>query len=105
METGFIDYEVSGAIGTITLNRPDAANAPALPLLDGLDEAWRTAAEDPDVRVLLRQPNGKRFSAGHDIRGVGDGAKAGASVPDTFPLQNIYEIESKRFLESSLRWR
>jgi enoyl-CoA hydratase/carnithine racemase len=39
METTFIDYEVTGGIATITLNRPEAANAQTLPLLDDLDEA------------------------------------------------------------------
>ena len=41
METTFIDYEVAEGIATITLNRPEAANAQTLELLDDLDEAWR----------------------------------------------------------------
>ena len=67
METGFIDYEVADAVATITLNRPEAANAQTMPMLDDLDEAWRRAADDDDVRVIVLQSNGKHFSAGHDI--------------------------------------
>ena len=101
--TGFILYEASDAIATITLNRAEAANAQTLELLDDLDEAWRRAAEDPDVRVIILQANGKHFSAGHDIRGVG---KEGASAaPEKFTVARIYEIESRRFLEYTLRWR
>lgn len=101
MDTGFIDYGVSAAIATITLNRPEAANAQTLPLLDDLDEAWRMAADDDDVRVIILQANGKHFSAGHDIKGVGGGGQA----PKKYTLADIYKTESRRFLEYSLRWR
>jgi enoyl-CoA hydratase len=100
-KTGFISYEASERIGTITLNRPQAANAQTLEMLDDLDAAWRLAAEDPDVRVIVLQANGKHFSAGHDIRGVGDNGGA----PAKMTVAGIYEIEAKRFLEYSLRWR
>lgn len=103
METTFIDYEVAGGIATITLNRPEAANAQTLPLLDDLDEAWRRAASDDEVRVIVLQANGKHFSAGHDIRAVGD--DDGDSAPPSWTLAGIYEIEARRFLEYSLRWR
>jgi len=101
MKTNFIDYEVSGAIATITLNRPEAANAQTLPLLDDLDEAWGRAADDPEVRVIVLQANGKHFSAGHDIRGVG----SGDGTPEKWTVAGIYETEARHFLEYSLRWR
>ena len=93
----FIDYEVSEKIATITLNRPEAANAQTPELLDELDAAWQRAAADPEVRVIVLQANGKHFSAGHDIKGV---------APDNgWTLAGIVEIEARRFLEYSLRWR
>ena len=101
METTFIEYGVEGRIATITLNRPEAANAQTLPMLDDLDEAWRRAAEDDDVRVIVLQGNGKHFSAGHDIRSVGEEG----GEPPTWTLAGIYGIEARRFLEYSLRWR
>jgi enoyl-CoA hydratase/carnithine racemase len=100
-KTGFILYEASDRIATITLSRPQAANAQTLEMLDDLDAAWRRAADDPDVRVIVLQADGKHFSAGHDIRAVGkDGA-----TPPKWTVAGIYEIEAKRFLEYSLRWR
>lgn len=101
MKTGFIVYEAKDRIATITLNRPEAANAQTLALLDDLDEAWRLAAEDPEVRVIILQANGKHFSAGHDIRSVGDEDE----TPQKFTVERIYQIEAKQFLEYSLRWR
>jgi enoyl-CoA hydratase len=101
MQTGFIDYEAADAIATITLNRPEAANAQTMPLLDDLDEAWCRAADDPDVRVIVLQANGKHFSAGHDIRSVGEND----GTTPKWTVAGIYETEARRFLEYSLRWR
>jgi len=94
-----IEYEVSDRIATITLNRPEAANAQNFELLDELDGAWRQAADDPDVRVIVLQANGKHFSAGHDIKGVGEGE------PVKYTVAGIYEVEARRYLEYALRWR
>ena len=70
-----VHYQVAGGIATITLDRPEAANVQTLPMLDDLDEAWCRADDDPDVRVIVPQANGKRFSVGHDIRSIGDNAQ------------------------------
>jgi len=104
-QTQFIDYEVDDKIATITLNRPEAANAQTLELLDDLDEAWRRAADDTDVRVIILQANGKHFSAGHDIKGVGAANGNGNGQPAKWTLADIYQTEARRFLEYSLRWR
>jgi enoyl-CoA hydratase/carnithine racemase len=94
----YIDYEVADRIATITLNRPEAANAQNAELLDELDAAWTRAAEDNDVSVIVLRANGKHFSAGHDLRG-------GGPVPDKVTLELIIQHEAKRYLEYTLRWR
>lgn len=101
MDTTFIDYAADGGIATITLNRPEAANAQTLPMLDDLDEAWRRAADDDGVRVIILEANGKHFSAGHDIKSVG----ATDGPTPAWTLAGIYQTEARRFLEYSLRWR
>ena len=99
MSGKLIEYEVSERIATITLNRPEAANAQTPELLDELDAAWCRAGEDPEVRVIVLLGNGKHFSAGHDIKAVGN------SGSTKWTLGDIYAIEARRFLEYSLRWR
>jgi enoyl-CoA hydratase/carnithine racemase len=49
--------------------------------------------------VIVLRANGKHFSAGHDLKD--------RSWPDasTITLDRIYAIESRRYLEYSLRWR
>ena len=99
MQTEFILYEAKDRIATITLNRPEAANAQNMPFLDDLDEAWQRAADDDDVRVIVLKANGKHFSSGHDLKGAEPGAQS------KWTLEGIYKNEARRFLEYSLRWR
>ncbi|WP_330254946.1 enoyl-CoA hydratase [Nocardia sp. NBC_00565] len=91
-------YEVADKIATITLNRPEVANAQNGDLLDELDAAWRRAADDDEVSVIVLRGAGKHFSAGHDLRGSGP-------APSKVTLDQIYRVESRRYLEYSLRWR
>ena len=60
-------YGKSGAIGTITLNRPDKYNTLRPSLLADLDEALRTANTDDDVKVIVLEGAGDAFCAGFDF--------------------------------------
>ncbi len=75
MSTDFdtIEYRVDEAVATITLNRPDVANAQDTQLIDELDAAFDLAEADDEVRVVVMAANGRHFSAGHDLKAlVGD---------------------------------
>ncbi|MGC4963186.1 enoyl-CoA hydratase [Gordonia sp. DT218] len=91
-------YDVKDKIATITLNRPEVANAQNAELLDELDAAWTRAADDPDVSVIVLRGEGKHFSSGHDLNG-------GGPRPDKITLEMVYGTESRRYLDYSLRWR
>lgn len=91
-------YEVEDRIATLTLNRPEAANAQNAALLDELDAAWSRAAEDEEVKVIVLRAEGKHFSAGHDL-------KDRWPAPDEITLEWIYRAENRRYLEYTLRWR
>ncbi|MEV0580230.1 MULTISPECIES: enoyl-CoA hydratase [unclassified Streptomyces] len=91
-------YEVEDGVAVITLNRPEAANAQTMALLDDLDAAWTRAARDEEVRVILLRANGRHFSAGHDLNDRWPG-------PDEITLEWIYAAETRRYLEYSLKWR
>jgi enoyl-CoA hydratase len=95
----YIRYEVADRIATITLDRPEAANAQNGELLDQLDAAWVRAAEDDDVAVIVLRGEGKHFSAGHDLK------DKSWPDPSKITLDRIYGLESRRYLEYSLRWR
>ncbi|HEY3841920.1 MAG TPA: enoyl-CoA hydratase [Acidimicrobiales bacterium] len=69
-------YETDGAVATITMNRPEVANAQDTALIDELDAAFDLADADDRVRVVILAGAGKHFSSGHDLKAlVGDGEK------------------------------
>ncbi|MEU9350608.1 enoyl-CoA hydratase [Streptomyces griseoloalbus] len=91
-------YEAGDGVAVITLNRPEAANAQTMALLDDLDAAFTRAARDEEVRVVVLRANGRHFSAGHDLKDRWPG-------PDEITLEWIYDAETRRYLEYSLKWR
>ncbi|WP_078293256.1 enoyl-CoA hydratase/isomerase family protein [Mycobacterium sp. D16R24] len=62
-----IDQEIDGAIGRITLNRPDRMNAISVSFARQLGEAVRAAGNHPDVRVVVIRGAGGNFCAGGDF--------------------------------------
>jgi enoyl-CoA hydratase len=94
----YIVYEVADRIATLTLNRPEVANAQNMALLDELDAAWTRAAQDEEVRVIVLRAEGKHFSAGHDLSDRWP-------APEEITLEWIYSAETRRYLEYALRWR
>ncbi|MEY9836568.1 enoyl-CoA hydratase [Streptacidiphilus sp. EB103A] len=91
-------YEAKDGVAVITLNRPEVANAQTMALLDDLDAAWTRAASDEEVKVIVLRGNGRHFSAGHDL-------KDRWPAPKEITLEWIYNAETRRYLEYTLRWR
>jgi enoyl-CoA hydratase len=63
-----IDLAKDGARWTVTLNRPDKANALSLEMLERLDQVFAEAAKARDLRLLVVTGTGERvFCAGADL--------------------------------------
>ncbi len=60
-------YEVSDAIATLTLNRPERLNTISGPMLARLTQLLIQANEDPKVRVIVLTGTGRAFCAGLDL--------------------------------------
>ena len=65
-----IIYEAKDGVATITLNRPDAANALNDTMAGDLLDALQQAGTDPSIRALLITAAGKAFCAGQDLKAV-----------------------------------
>ncbi len=61
-------YTVSGAVATITFNRPDAMNALDVATKEALLAALRRAAADESVRAVVLTGTGRAFCVGQDLR-------------------------------------
>ena len=62
-----LQIEDHNRVRTLTLNRPDALNAFNEALYEATAAALRSAADDPDVAVVLLTGAGRAFSAGNDL--------------------------------------
>ncbi len=86
-------YEVSDAIATLTLNRPERMNAISGPMLARLTQLLIRANEDPKVRVIVLTGAGRAFCVGLDLvdatQGSGIGSEAQtSSVSVNLDLRN-----------------
>jgi enoyl-CoA hydratase/carnithine racemase len=78
-----IRYDVDGPVATITLARPEAANAQNSLLIDELDAAFDCADADDGIRVVVLAADGKHFSAGHDLKELLAGEEHWAAMRET----------------------
>jgi enoyl-CoA hydratase/carnithine racemase len=65
---GDVLWSADGAIGRVTLNRPQVRNALSGSMLSELLEALRRLIEDERVRVVVLTGAGSAFCAGDDLR-------------------------------------
>ncbi|RSK27359.1 enoyl-CoA hydratase [Bacillus sp. HMF5848] len=63
--------EHNGPILSITLNRPESLNAFSAEMITSLTDSIREAAQNPNVRVVVLSGAGRAFSAGGDVKTMG----------------------------------
>ena len=65
-------YEREGAVGVLTLNRPQALNSMTVPMLETIAVILDEIENDPDTRVLVVTGSGeKAFCVGADLKSRG----------------------------------
>lgn len=105
-------YAVEDGIATITMNRPAYHNAQNSQMTYALDAAFRRAAHDDAVKVIVLAGAGRHFSAGHDI------GTPGRDIDVSFERQSLwydhvnkeggeflYAREQEVYLGMCRRWR
>jgi enoyl-CoA hydratase len=97
-------YEVTDAVATLTLNRPERLNAIVPALIDKLNGALDEAEADTDVRAIRLRGAGRSFCAGYDIDW---GAEMMQEVDRGGPWDPILDYQSmSRYVDTYMRlWR
>ena len=75
-----------GQVVTITLNRPDALNAITPTMLESLGDVLDQLRGDPEARVVVLTGAGRAFSAGVDLKALGDRELVNGKVGDILDL-------------------
>ncbi len=63
-----VNYEQTGAVAVIAMNRPDSLNGFTTGLCQELLDAFETAHRDDSVRAIVFTGEGRAFSAGADLK-------------------------------------
>src|SRR5438105_15209410 len=73
-----IEYTVDGAVGIVTLARPEKKNAMLLAMRDGLADLCERINDSPEVRAVVLTGAGTDFCSGADIGEMGMGGLNGS---------------------------
>ena len=88
-------YEKKGNIAKITLNTPEKINALTEQSINELDEAFKAADKDEEVRVIILAGAGASFSPGHDL-------EAPNWDPNLFTLETRISVEEDLFFDKCM---
>lgn len=102
LDAGNVLLEVTGALATVTLDRPDRRNA----MTPSLWAALRAVPEllPSDVRVVIVRGNGKVFCAGIDLRMISEGVPGETSLRDVVGYDDQGVIDWIGNLQESFTW-
>ncbi|MGH1502078.1 MAG: enoyl-CoA hydratase/isomerase family protein [Acidimicrobiales bacterium] len=84
--TDELHVSTDGPVTTLTLHRPDALNALTPTMLGALDDALAAIEADPSVRVVILTGEGRAFSAGVDLKALGDREIVDGAVGDILDI-------------------
>ncbi|GAB2485884.1 enoyl-CoA hydratase/isomerase family protein [Jatrophihabitans fulvus] len=90
--TEVVRREIDGAVATLTLERPDALNALTIELLEQLGDALESLPDD--VAVVVLTGAGRAFSAGVDLKALGERRIENGMVGDVLdlPARRVIEL-------------
>ena len=97
-------WERFDAVLRITANRPQVLNAQSRVMIHELDEAFRKAVDDAEIRVIVVAGAGKHFSAGHDL-GSAEEIEDQKLHPAQPGAAGDFKRLSELYFETTLRWR
>lgn len=97
-----IEFERKGAVGILSLNRPERLNALSLELINELRDFFGKLRDDYRTRVVIIQGRGRVFCAGLDLSEWDEKFSGGHEMGD---VQYIYHIIQQPIADIIVRMR
>ena len=101
----YVQLTKEDAVATITVDRPGVMNAISRRTYAELDDAFTTAEEDTDVRVIVVAGVGDNFGAGHDIGSDEMRAELDEYPRDFSALGRVRDMDRGVYFRLHDRWR
>lgn len=95
-----VRFEARGAVGIVTLNRPERLNAISAALVAELGGILRAATADADLAVLILRGEGRAFCSGNDLKELDDLMRDANAVVDF--VTSIQEITRLLFTNDKI---
>ena len=97
-------YDTQGPIARVRLNRPQYRNAQSQLMLEEMDHAFQSAADDNTIRVIILSGEGDHFSSGHDL---GTAEEIEDQIERAYPEgpAGVYQRMEKIYYDYGIRWR
>lgn len=90
MRNNILISEIFGSVAKLTINRPNAMNSLSSALRLALSHKFKELNEDPEVKVIILTAAGeKAFSAGIDLKELGNGQSSMIDIVGNNPLHNV----------------
>ncbi|MDA0656839.1 MAG: enoyl-CoA hydratase-related protein [Proteobacteria bacterium] len=100
-----IRYEVANRVAKITKNRADVGNAQSTIMLEELDDAFKEAGFDPEVRVITLFGAGKNFCTGHDLGTEEEKVYRATDYLIQEGVRGRFNHTREQHVDKTLRWR
>lgn len=99
-------------VARIVMNRPNLRNAQGITMTYELDDAFKRACHDDDIKVIILAGAGDHFNAGHDLSGTDAYNPSPDQVVGLWESkyqskgwEDYYGREREIYLEITERWR
>lgn len=90
MTANILISEQFGSVAKLTINRPDAMNSLSSKLRLALGHKFKELNENPEIKVIILTGSGKKaFSAGIDLKELGNGESSMIDIVGNNPLHNV----------------
>ncbi|WP_235848452.1 enoyl-CoA hydratase/isomerase family protein [Litchfieldia alkalitelluris] len=72
MSNDHLLVQIEGPVMNLVMNRPESLNAFSPEMIMGLTNAVKEAGENPEIRIVVLSGSGRSFSAGGDVKTMGE---------------------------------